>query len=267
MNTNITFTLYADAAGAVGPVPIDHTYVTSSDNHNWNCFGRGAGSGGRVLRSVKASSKWAALIYGQQYEGSQDCGAPAGLAIRHSGVCQNVANRILVLGNADASGSFGNALATVMYGKFGFNIPQYIEIVKSTGDQLLKSDPGEITQQDIDTVLGRIAYGQTPDAELDILHADLDVEENKSLPDVTEAQRNAFRPIYSDYQKQRADAFATVDAKSNPSDQFAFGALKDALIAPWTQCVTRLITTLGPDQFQAMFGVSPEIATKLMGGL
>lgn len=266
MNTNITFTLYADPAGSADGVPIDHTYVTSSDNHNWNCFGRGAGSGGRVVRTTKASSKWAALIYGP-YEGSQDCGAPAGLAIRHSGVCQNVANRILVLGDADARGSMGNALATVMFGKFGFNIDKYVDMVKNTGAQLLQTEPGEITQQDIQTVLERITYGQSADAELDILHADLDVEENISLPDVTDAQRAIFRPIYNDYQKQRVDAFLAADAKSNPSVQMPTFPLQEALIGPWTQCVERLITALGPDQFKAMFGVTPDVVKKLMGGL
>lgn len=262
---NVEFTLYARPSGSIGAIPLEHTYIVSADGHNWNCFGAGKGSDqSRIVRKVNGSSKWASLIYGPD-EGPIDSTPAAGLRVRYDGVCQNAANRILVLAgdDIDARGTQGNAFATLMYGKFGFNIPQYIETVKSTGAKLLTTNPGEITPSDIQAVLDRINRGITPDAELAILHADAEEQLGTSLLDITDAQANAFRPIYGDYQNDRSAAFATAASKANVGDQIAYGPLKSNLAAPWAKCVDRLVTTIGPDQFKMMFGVEPGAAKQV----
>jgi hypothetical protein len=250
--------LWAIEFESAGGLSAEHTYV-STNGHNFNCFGRS--SGGRLARKANASSKWACLVYGHQYKGLDDSGLPTGLSIRYDGVCQNVANRILVLADddIDARETKGNAFATLMYGKFGFNgISQYIQTVKATGAQLLKDSPGEIDPSHVQVVLDRITYGQTPDAELEILHADAQEQEGSSLPPLSDARRAAFRPIYSDYQNDRSAVFASTPKQ--PGEQIAYGKLRSNLAAPWAKCVDRLITTMGPEQFKMMFGVGPDTA-------
>lgn len=257
------FQLWAIESETAGGLAAEHTYVSTA-GHNFNCFGRS--SGGRMVRKAYASSKWACLVYGHQYEGMTDSGLPTGLSIRYDGVCQNVANRILVLAedDIDARETKGNAFATLMYGKFGFNgISQYIQTVKGTGAGLLKTDPGEIDPSHIQVVLDRITYGQTPDAELEILHADIQEQEGDALPPLTNAQRLAFRPIYGDYQNDRVAAFAATPKQ--PGEQIAYGKLRASLAAPWAKCVDRLIGALGRDQFKMMFGVEPELAKQVFG--
>jgi hypothetical protein len=262
---NAQFSLFASPSDSIRSVPTEHTYVLSSDNHTWNCFG--AYSGGRPIRTSNGSSEWAKLLYGPN-EANEDQNALAvGMKVRYHGVCQNAANRILALtnDNIDARGSRGNAFATLMFGKFGFNIQQYKDLIQSTGQQVLQAHPGEISLSDIQNVLARIDAGLTPDAELDILHTDLSFEEHDNLPDITDAQRTAFRPIYDNYQKERAAAFLAVSNKYPLPTEIAFGPLKDSLIGPWLECIGRLIGAVGLDQFQTMFGVTPEIAKQALG--
>jgi hypothetical protein len=260
---NNDFSLYAIFTGDVDSLATEHTFVLSSDNHNWNCFGRGADvkAQARLVRTGSASSKWASAIYGKN-EGS-DVGAAAGLQIRYDGVCQNAANRILVLAGIDARGTQGNAIATLMYGKFGFNIDQYIQTVKDTGATMIQA--GEITAAEVQNVLNRIDQGQTTDAELDILHADIAEQWSLTLPDLTDAQRAAFRPIYSDYQADRKAAFLTTSGKVPSGTEIAFGPLKDSLVGPWTKCVDRLVAAIPGDDFKKMFGVDASVAKQKFG--
>lgn len=260
------FTLCAIDCGTFGGLPSEHTYIGTSDNQNFNCFGRN--SGGRTVRTSTGSSKWASLIYGA-YQGCGDDQPAVGLRVRYDGVCQNACNRLLVLtGDAiDARATKGNVLATLMYGVFGFNIDKYVAAVKSAGAQLLQSNPGEIQPSDIQTVLNRIALGQSPDAELDILHADIPEQEGlPALPPITDAQRAAFRPIYSDYQSERQAAFLATASKVPYGTQIAYKELPLALVQPLEKCVERLIEAVGPAQFASMFGITPDaLKAKLAG--
>jgi hypothetical protein len=259
-----TFSLSAVDTGVYVGLSSEHTYVLSGDGHVWNCFGRY--DGGRLIRTAKGSSKWASLIYGPN-ERRGDDQAAAGLRVRYDGVCQNAANRILVLtgDNIDARETKGNVLATLMYGKFGLNLDRYVESVKSTGAQLLKTDPGEINDADIQTVLNRINQGLTPDAELDILHVDMKEQFSEPLPDITDAQRTIFRPIYGDYQNDRIAAFNATPKQYG--EEIAQNKLLQSLIGPWTKCVERLITALGPEQFKDMLGVDPAAAKGKLPGI
>ncbi len=262
------FTLYAVDCQPFGRLAAQHTYVQTSDNRNFNCFGRW--TGGQAVRSPTiGSSKWAGLIYGA-YEGSQDQTKPAaGIRVRYDGVCQNAANRLLVLtgDSANARGTKGNVLATLLYGVFGHNLDEYINSVKATGAQLLQG--GEIQAPDIAAVLKRIAIGQTPDAELDILHVDMQEQESAPLPAITDAQRSAFRPIYGDYQRDRLTAFQTVASTVPFGTEIANDSnpvYPLALIQPLRKCVTRLIEAVGADGFDSMLGVTPDQLTAKLAG-
>ncbi len=195
-----------------------------------------------------------------------DRGIQAGLSIRYDGVCQNAANRILVItgDEIDCREVQGNALAILMYGKFGFNLAKYLDLVKSAGEQLLKTDPGEITEADIDTVLNRITRGMSADDELDILHADVQEQMATHLSSLTDTQRRDFDTIYVDFQTERSAAFAA--ASKQATGEAAQAPLRNDLIGPLTKCFSRLVEAVGMDGFQAMFGVDPKLATKFLVG-
>lgn len=256
---NVEFALFAiDTGNAVG-LEEEHTYL-SVPGHNFNCFGRNAG--GRLVRSSTGSAAWACAVYGRENEGMENAGAPTGITIRYNGVCQNLANRILALvtDDIDARGTEGNVLATLMYGKYGFGVDQYVASVKSAGATLFSNGSGEIKQSDVDTAVNRIAAGQTFDAELDILHVDIPEQENiAALPPITAEQRALFRPIYSEYQSERAAVFAQVAETAKTTDQIGLGALPRGLVAPLEKCVESLVAALGVDQFKSMFGVDPVV--------
>jgi hypothetical protein len=256
---NVEFTLYAVDTGSADGLTMERTYL-SVPGHNFNCFGRNAG--GRLVRSSTGSAAWAYAVYGHQNEGLGDAGAPTGITIRYNGVCQNSANRILALvtDDIDARGTGGNVLAILMYGKYGFGVDQYVASLKSAGATLLSNGSGEIRQSDIDTAVSRIATGQTPDAELDILHVDIPEQENIApLPPITDAQRAIFGPIYTDYQSERAAVFAQIAKTVQPTDQIALRELPCGLVAPLEKCVESLVAALGLDQFKSMFGVDPAV--------
>jgi hypothetical protein len=264
-NMSAEFTLYARECVPFGGLPSEHTYVGTSDGENFNCFG--GYSDGRAVRKATGSSKWAKLIYGN-YEGCGDGQPAAGLRVRYDGVCQIASNRVLVLtgDTVDARGTKGNVLATLLYGKLGFNIEPYIETVQKTADQLMQSNPGEIQPSDVKVVLDRIAFGQTPDAELDLLHADIQEQENITLPEITDDQRNAFRPIYADYQNERKAAFLEVANAVPYGTEIACAGYPKRLVQPLAKCVGRLVVAVGPDQFKNMFGVTPDtLAGKFAG--
>lgn len=157
-------------------------------------------------------------------------------------------------------------LATLMYGKYGFGIDQFVASLKSDGAILLSEGSEEIQQADIDAAVNRIAAGQTPDAELDILHADIAEQQNITLPPVTDAQRVLFRPIYADYQSDRAAVFAQIATTAQPTDQIAYDKLPHGLVAPLEKCVEGLVAALGLDQFKTMFGVDPAVLKAKFGG-
>jgi len=258
------FTLYASGCRNFG-APSEHTYVLTSDGENFNCFG--GSSGGRFVRKGTGSSKWAKMIYGD-FQGKQDDQPAAGLRVRYDGVCQIASNRVLVLtqDNVDARETKGNVLATLLYGKFGFNLDKYIETVKQTGAQLLKSNPGEIQQSDIDAVLRRVADGQTPDAELDLLHADIQEQEEIKLPAITDEQRMLFQPIYNEYQNERLATFFRVSKTVDYGTEIAERAYPEALAPALLKCATRLSAAVVQRGFNDMFGISPEKLTGILPG-
>lgn len=247
------FTLFA--VDTPGVLPSEHTFILTSDGSNFNCFGQPRNDG-RFVRKASGSSKWAKLIYGPD-EGIVDVKPAAGLRVRYDGVCQTAANRILVLtgDGVDARGTKGNVLATLMYGKFGFDVDAYIDSVRTSGAQLAQA--GEIAPGDTQAVLDRIALGQLPGAELDLLHADIQEQWNVVLPDISRAQRDIFDPIYCDYQKERTAAFLAT-AGSVPYEvgvglNGIAPQLLQSLRKPLGECVARLAEALGSAQFSNMF--------------
>lgn len=260
------FTLYARPTPSPwAQFPMEHTYVVC-DGHNFNCFGAGKGSDqSREVVKGTASSKWASKVYGN-FEGCGDDQLAAGLRVRYNGVCQNASNRILVLAGdkIDARCTKGNLLATLMFGKFGFDFDPYFDRVKNTAQELLQTEPDEIGSVEVDNVIKRIEYGLTADAELEIFHADLpeQFDIQQQLPALTDAQREIFRPIYSDYQSDRKRVWDSIPKQYG--EDIAGKKYPAGLLEPWGKCVELLATTLSKSDFEQMFGADPERAIGLL---
>lgn len=92
---------------------VDHTYVTSSEGHVWNCWGRS--SGGTVICSGEADA------------GAADCisqkNSRAGIIYGITGVCHQTANRILLPANCIVSGAKNYWLTAFIYGTYGVRFP------------------------------------------------------------------------------------------------------------------------------------------------
>jgi len=251
-------------------ITVSHTFV-ASPSHNWNCFGTGkeATAGAKVLPSGAGSAyeQWASNIYGP-YEGrGNDCPA-AGLHVTYDGVCHNAANRILVLADADVSDATGNALVMLMYGKYGFNIPQYIQAVKDAAQKVNADARTTIIPQDeVDGVVARITgdvAGEIDTLEKDILRSHF--EERLKLQNLSPDQASRLRQIYSDFQAQRLVIFNATEAH-NPNHSTNIQAQYATAMKPvLSQCLEQMLQTLGETQFLALFQASPEQAISFLLG-
>jgi len=90
-------------------LPADHTYVTSSAGHIWNCNGRGAGG--------------MAICVGSGNVDQADCLSNplshAGISYGITGVCHQMANRILYPAGQTVSRAQRYQWSCFMYGTYG----------------------------------------------------------------------------------------------------------------------------------------------------
>ncbi len=251
-------------------IKVSHTFV-ASPNHNWNCFGTGkeAVNSAKVLQSGAGSGyeQWACYVYGPYDGKGGECPA-AGLHVQYDGVCHNAANRVLVLANADVSDATGNALVMLMYGKYGFNIPQYIQAVKDAAQKVNADARTTIIPQDeVDGVVARI-MGDVA-SEIDTLEKDIlrsHFEEQLKLQTLSHDQASRLWQIYSDFQAQRLVIFDATEAH-NPNHSTNIQAQYATAMKPvLSQCLEQMLQTLGETQFLAMFQASPEQAISFLLG-
>lgn len=237
-----------------------HVFVVSIVNgtrkDNWNCFGTGAEClpNAQQVSEGPAYVKWADLINnGTDF---------AGLKNQVTGVCHNVANRLLVLAGTDVSGADGDSLAILMYGKYGFNVDQYIERVRTTADTINSEEPGTLSSIEIDGIVNQITGGLTD--ELAILERDFQVMLQPHNVNLTDAQKAGLSAIYNDFHTKRQQA---LDA-GNQSDQAGDFQNKYAerMKPILLQSLTQISTLLGPDNYKTIFGLLPEQATKFLVG-
>jgi hypothetical protein len=249
------YSIQTDYTNANG-LKLTHVFVVSTvSNNNWNCFGRGAEcipTAQQVSQGL-AYAKWADLINGTD---------SAGLTNRITGVCHNVANRLLVLAGTDVSGADGDSLAILMYGKYGFNVDQYVERVKTQANAINSEQPGTISDAEIDGVINQITGDLTD--ELAILERDFQAMLQPHNENLTDVQKNGLTAIYNDFHTKRQQAWAA----GNQSDQdIDFQNKYEERLKPiLLQSLTQISALLGPDQYKTIFGLLPEQATKFLIG-
>jgi hypothetical protein len=259
MNT-IQFSAYAlSSSGYLPGVTVDHVCVVG-DNHDWNCFGRGAGQPpqGNLVAQGMGNALWASKIYGPYESRGPECLA-AGVTEKYEGVCHTVANRILVLcgDDVDSRKASGNELATLLYGRFGFNLDAYVARVKQAAVEANNMQSGSVSQEDVDTVVNRITRGFEPHQELELLRADLEEQFQLHFEILTPDQKQDFVDTYTDFQKKRKVAF-DAEPKGNTQDfqpRFARRLGPDLMA-----CLLHIQTLLGVDLYLKIFKLTPEAA-------
>jgi hypothetical protein len=90
----------------------DHIYVTSSHGHVWPCRGRSLG-GLQICAGVGNTDQADCL--------SQP-NSEAGVSFGKTGVCHQMANRILLPSGLTVSSSHGYRLSTFAYGVYGLDL-------------------------------------------------------------------------------------------------------------------------------------------------
>ena len=92
-------------------LPWDHTYVTSTHGHAWGCHGRNAG--GLSVCSGDAIIQFAECL--------ADADGEAGIDYGITGLCHQIANRILYPSGKTVISARGARLSVVVYGLYGLD--------------------------------------------------------------------------------------------------------------------------------------------------
>jgi hypothetical protein len=193
------FTAYA-ALAQNDPTGGDHVCVASSDGGSWPCWGRSLQNfiddkaDYREVARGLAFTKWANLIVGDD--------GNAGLTIHVTGKCHNQANRILALAGTDVRTAGADAMIMFFFGKYGFDVPAYIERVKSAATKLKREAPDTLLDADINEVIAYINRAQQD--ELEILEEYFKQAIAPQVLNLTADQKAGIADIYRNFFNQRA---------------------------------------------------------------
>lgn len=240
--------------------PMEHVFVGTSDNHDWGCFGRGVKNNDdpantKLLKQGEGNSAWAQLINGEDAE------HPTGITNYIDGTCHSVANRLLLLADIDASDASGNAIVNFMYGKYGFGIAAYRDLVERSADQLNRSQPDSVPADELSKVLKQIE-GYIED-ELATVKKDFEQQFPLDIDNLPPLQRSGLRQIYTDFHNQRNEAHSRLD-RTNPKNGQSeyFKSMRPAL----SKTFFDLQDLFGKEQYAVIFKTSPEQALRFLLG-
>lgn len=172
--------------GGVSLLKMDHVFLQPDGGYNWNCFGGGIEElvcpekkpedvRPYCIGEIRGNVEWMRLAYGKDGEGVKDNSCPAaGVYNLYSGVCQNVANRILAMGEGEFSVAKAkmNELTILLYGKYGFDVESFVAKIEAAAGELNRTKPGSVTQDELDAVKARFVHGTTLEEELRLLTDD-----------------------------------------------------------------------------------------------
>jgi len=226
----------------------DHVCIICSDGFHSGCFGRdysdmvNAPDCHQVAQG-KLYSRWAELISDS---------ASAQLQNNVTGRCHNVANRFLALAGTDVRTAGADPMIMLYYGKYGFNLPGYVDSVKSAAQQFNGENPGIVSDDDLNTVLAYI--NQAQQHELEILEEFFKIALVPAGLKATPDQMMQVAAIYGDFFNQRA---------SIEGDPSSYGnKIKPIIVAS----LSKLRDALGLDIFSVIFTEIPPYAAQALAG-
>ncbi len=234
-------TLEAWAIPLVGVSFFDHTYVVSSCGLRWGCRGRSIG--GIRLRSGVGSSANANCLSQPNSE--------AGIRYGLTGVCHQIANRILHPAGVTVAGCGGYTVSVAAWGRDG--LPPWPELqacysgaTVPTAGAVMGSGTGRSGN-----LSGRSSVYNTPQSSKDLtqLAEFLALAENALGSRLDEGTRRSLRKIQRDFSRRQAQLTRILDLGVMPPEEY-LGQLNALL----KTMMDRMRVTLGEERFNIVFG-------------
>jgi hypothetical protein len=235
-------TLEAWAIPVVGTAGPDHTYAVSSCGLLWRCHGRSAG--GILLRSRTGSSAIANCLAQPNGE--------AGVRYARTGVCHQIANRILHPAGITVAGCGGYNLSIAVWGEYGKLPWPELQACYSSGGAGLPASPvaGGSAGQSWN-FSGSSGVYDTPQSgrELTKLTEFLTVAEGALGRRLDEPTRRSLQKIQKDFSRRQTRLVHNLDIGIVAPEVYL-----DQLNAVIKTMMDRMRDALGEERFTAIFG-------------
>jgi hypothetical protein len=233
-------TLEAWAIPVVGAAGPDHTYVVSSDGLRWGCHGRSAG--GSMLRSSIGSSAIAACL--ARSNGLAD------IRYGRSGVCHQIANRILVPAGITVQGCGGYIASVAFWGEYGKGAWPGLRACFG-GATLLLAGAGAGSGGSPGNVSGSPDVYPIPQSSMERTHVTefLALAENALGSRLDEGTRRSLRRIQRDFSRRQTQLVRVLDLEAMPPEEY-LGQLNALMKATLAQ----MEMVLGKERFNVVFG-------------
>lgn len=163
-------------------IEVDHVFMAPEDlTLDWNCFGGGVNElrNAQLKKRVReigfghGNVEWMRSVYGPV--GS----AAAGVTNCFNGVCQTVGNRLMAMTkeNVDTSKAKGNELVVLVFGKYGYGVADFINLIRKKADELNAAKPDAVSGEEVARTVANLEAGQKAGSELKALIDDFPVPE------------------------------------------------------------------------------------------
>ena len=234
-------TLEAWAIPLVGASAFDHTYVVSSCGLRWGC--RGRSGGGLLLRGRVGNSAIADCLAGPNGD--------AGIKYGRTGVCHQIANRILHPAGITVAGCGGYTVSVAFWGERG--LPPWPELqacyssgtVPSTTSSVADGSAGQ--KWNLPTS-GGVSYASQSDMEQTLTEF-LKLAEESLGHRIDESTRRSLRQIQKDYLRRQRQLVRTLDVGAMTPEEYL--AQLNALLKA---VMERMRVALGEERFIIVFG-------------
>jgi hypothetical protein len=234
-------TLEAWTIPLVGASFFDHTYVVSSCGLQWGCYGRS--TGGIFLRSRIGNSAIADCL-------AQPNGK-AGIRYGLTGVCHQIANRILHSAGITVDGCGGYNFSVATWGKTGR--PPWPELQACySGGTVAAASPvtgGSVGQSG--NLSGSTGVHHIPQSSMEMMQLTefLALAENALGNRLDEGTRRSLRKIQRDFIRRQTQLARVLDLEAMSPEEYLgqFNALLKTMM-------DRMRATLGEERFNIVFG-------------
>lgn len=220
---------------------LDHTYVTSSDGHAWPCGGRA--EGGDMISKGCGSSWLASCLAGADQT--------AGIRYGITGVCHQIANRILRPAGVDVSRAWGDRISQSLWRKYGRNASADGVWPEWNHCSDLAASAG-LRDEGVPFVSGSTSSGGPPGSQPGRL--DRMIDEHLGV-DYAPARRTRLRQLDALAEQEQDELVRALDEKRLTPEQYLERFTRMA-----GELFERYEEVLGRDDFVRLFGAAPEDA-------
>jgi hypothetical protein len=233
-------TLEAWAVPLVAPSHFDHTYVVSSCGLRWAC--RGRATGGILLRSRIGNSAIADCLAGQN--------GMAGIRYLRTGVCHQIANRILHPAGITVVGCGGYALSVSLWGRTGLPPWPELQACYSGGTVAVAGSLAGSGADQKRNFSGSsdVLHASQSDMER-ILTEFLKLAEGSLRHQLDQSTRRSLRRVQKNYSARQQRLVQALDVGALDPEEYL-----DRLNALLKAMMAQMRIVLGEEQFFIVFG-------------